>query len=124
MLATARRLITTSNALRNRILAVYGFLILFNLVAWGLALAAAAAYPILDRQHPRRSRHRRPGTDPTPFDDPRCSAVHRNPRQTGSLGDHQTVMTRAPERLAPLRRHRWTSSESEHRITLSDQLII
>ncbi len=47
MLATARRLITTSSALRNRILAVYGFLILFNLVAWGLALAASAAYPIL-----------------------------------------------------------------------------
>lgn len=47
MLATARRLITTSSALRNRILAVYGFLLLFNLAAWGLALAASAAYPIL-----------------------------------------------------------------------------
>ena len=47
MLATARRLITTSSALRNRIFAVYGFLILFNLIAWGLALAASAAYPIL-----------------------------------------------------------------------------
>lgn len=47
MLATAKRLITTSSALRNRIFAVYGFLILFNLVAWGLALAASAAYPIL-----------------------------------------------------------------------------
>ncbi len=47
MLTTARRLVTTSSALRNRIFAVYGFLLVFNLVAWGLALGASAAYPIL-----------------------------------------------------------------------------
>ena len=47
MLITARRLLTTSSALRNRIFAVYGFLLVFNLVAWGLALGASAAYPIL-----------------------------------------------------------------------------
>jgi high-affinity nickel-transport protein len=47
MLTTARRLLTTSTALRNRIFAVYGFLLVFNLVAWGLALGASVAYPIL-----------------------------------------------------------------------------
>ena len=47
MLTTARRLLTTSSALRNRIFAVYGFLLVFNVVAWGLALAASVAYPIL-----------------------------------------------------------------------------
>ena len=47
MLTTARRLLTTSSAVRNRIFAVYGFLLIFNLVAWGLALGAAASYPIL-----------------------------------------------------------------------------
>ena len=47
MLTTARRLITTSSALRNRIFAVYAFLLIFNVVAWGLALGASLAYPIL-----------------------------------------------------------------------------
>lgn len=47
MLITARRLLTTSSALRNRIVGVYGFLILFNVVAWALALGASVAYPIL-----------------------------------------------------------------------------
>lgn len=47
MLSTARRLITTSSDLRNRIFGVYGFLLAFNLVAWGLALGASIAYPIL-----------------------------------------------------------------------------
>ena len=47
MLATTRRLVSTSSALRNRIVGVYAFLALFNVLAWGLALAASAAYPIL-----------------------------------------------------------------------------
>jgi high-affinity nickel-transport protein len=47
LLATAVRLVRTSSDLRNRILAVYGFLVVFNVVAWGLALAASSAYPIL-----------------------------------------------------------------------------
>jgi len=47
MLTTAHLLLTTSSAVRNRIFAVYGFLLVFNLVAWGLALGASAAYPIL-----------------------------------------------------------------------------
>jgi high-affinity nickel-transport protein len=47
MLTTARRLITTSSALRNRIFAVYAFLLIFNVLAWGLALGASLAYPIL-----------------------------------------------------------------------------
>ena len=37
MLTTAHRLLTTSSAVRNRIFAVYAFLLVFNLVAWGLA---------------------------------------------------------------------------------------
>jgi high-affinity nickel-transport protein len=47
LLVTALRLVRTSSDLRNRILAVYGFLLVFNVVAWGLALVASAAYPIL-----------------------------------------------------------------------------
>jgi nickel/cobalt transporter (NiCoT) family protein len=41
------RLIRTSTDLRNRILRIYGVLLVFNLVAWALALAAAQSYPIL-----------------------------------------------------------------------------
>ncbi len=47
MLTSLRRLLGTSGALRRRVLAVYAFLVVFNVVAWGLALAASAAYPIL-----------------------------------------------------------------------------
>jgi high-affinity nickel-transport protein len=47
MLTTLRRLIGTSSALRNRVVGVYVFLALFNLVAWGLAITASAAYPIM-----------------------------------------------------------------------------
>ena len=47
MLTTLHRLMSTSSALRNRVIGVYVFLALFNLVAWGLALGASAAYPIL-----------------------------------------------------------------------------
>jgi nickel/cobalt transporter (NiCoT) family protein len=47
VVATAIRLARTSSALRNRILRVYAFLLVFNAVAWGLALYASATYPIL-----------------------------------------------------------------------------
>ena len=47
MLATTRRLLTTSSALRDRIFRVYGFLIVFNVGAWALALFASVQYPIL-----------------------------------------------------------------------------
>ena len=47
MLASAARLLTSSSELRNRIFRLYGFLIAFNLVAWGLTIAAALQYPIL-----------------------------------------------------------------------------
>ena len=36
-----------ASALRHRIISVYVFLVLFNLVAWGSALAASTAYPIM-----------------------------------------------------------------------------
>ena len=47
MLTTLRRLLGSSGSLRTRVVAVYAFLLLFNLVAWGLALGASSAYPIL-----------------------------------------------------------------------------
>src|SRR5512142_1525804 len=47
MLSTALRLVRTSSELRNRILRVYGFLLVFNVVAWGVALFASASFPIL-----------------------------------------------------------------------------
>jgi high-affinity nickel-transport protein len=47
VLATALSLVRTSSALRNRILRVYAFLLVFNVGAWALALVAAASYPIL-----------------------------------------------------------------------------
>jgi high-affinity nickel-transport protein len=47
MLTTLRRLLGTSGALRRRVIGVYVFLVLFNVVAWGLALGASAAYPIM-----------------------------------------------------------------------------
>jgi high-affinity nickel-transport protein len=47
VLATALDLVRTSSDLRNRILAVYAFLLVFNVAAWGVALLASAAYPIL-----------------------------------------------------------------------------
>jgi high-affinity nickel-transport protein len=47
VLSNTIRLIRTSTDLRNRILRVYGFLLVFNLVAWGLALVAAQSFPIL-----------------------------------------------------------------------------
>src|SRR5258708_1993771 len=47
MLTNAMRLMTTPSALRSRILRVYAFLFVFNLGAWGVALAASIQYPIL-----------------------------------------------------------------------------
>jgi nickel/cobalt transporter (NiCoT) family protein len=47
VLATAFRLVRTSSDLRDRVLAVYGFLVVFNLAAWAVALVASQAYPIL-----------------------------------------------------------------------------
>jgi high-affinity nickel-transport protein len=45
--ATAIRLARTSSDLRNRIIRVYAFLLVFSVGAWGLALFAASSYPIL-----------------------------------------------------------------------------
>jgi nickel/cobalt transporter (NiCoT) family protein len=41
------RLLRTQSAIRSRIVRLYAFLVAFNLVAWGLALAASVRYPIL-----------------------------------------------------------------------------
>jgi high-affinity nickel-transport protein len=46
-LTTLRRLLGTSGDLRRRVVAVYIFLAVFNVVAWVMALAASAEYPIL-----------------------------------------------------------------------------
>src|SRR6476660_5770670 len=47
MFGNAVRLLTSPSALRNRILRVYGFLFVFNVGAWVLAIAASVQYPIL-----------------------------------------------------------------------------
>ena len=47
MLSTTLRLLTTPGDVRTRIVRVYAGLIAFNVVAWGLALAVSARYPIL-----------------------------------------------------------------------------
>ena len=47
MVANALSLLRTPSPVRTRIFRLYAFLIAFNLVAWGLALAVSAAYPIL-----------------------------------------------------------------------------
>jgi high-affinity nickel-transport protein len=44
---TAARLFGSSRELRQRLLRLYAFLVLFNLTAWSLVLIAAASYPIL-----------------------------------------------------------------------------
>ena len=46
MASPLRRLLAPS-PVRNRVLAAYGFILAFNVVAWGVALAASSAYPIL-----------------------------------------------------------------------------
>ena len=47
MLSTARRMLLTPSPMRTRIFGLYGFLIAFNVIAWGLALLASAQYPVL-----------------------------------------------------------------------------
>ena len=47
MIANAIQLLKTSSELRNRIVRVYGFLLVFNLGAWLLAIVASVQYPIL-----------------------------------------------------------------------------
>jgi len=47
LVASALNLLRTPSPVRTRIIRLYAFLILFNLVAWGLAVAASVSYPIL-----------------------------------------------------------------------------
>jgi high-affinity nickel-transport protein len=47
MLSTFRRVARGPGALRRRVIGVYVFLAIFNLVAWGLAIASSAAWPIM-----------------------------------------------------------------------------
>jgi high-affinity nickel-transport protein len=47
MLSTTRRLLGSPGALRRRVIALYAFLIAFNLAVWGVALVASTSYPIL-----------------------------------------------------------------------------
>ena len=47
MVANALSLLRTASPLRTRIIRLYAFLVAFNVVAWGLALAVSASYPIL-----------------------------------------------------------------------------
>src|ERR1044071_1766907 len=47
MVATIREMLTKASPVRSRIFRLYGFLIAFNVAAWGLALIAAVQYPIL-----------------------------------------------------------------------------
>jgi high-affinity nickel-transport protein len=47
MVANAFRLLRSPSPVRTRIVRLYAVLIAFNLIAWGLALAASVRYPIL-----------------------------------------------------------------------------
>ena len=47
MVANALSLLRSPSPVRTRIIRLYAFLIAFNVVAWVLALAASASYPIL-----------------------------------------------------------------------------
>ena len=47
MVDSALRLLRTAGPVRSRIVRMYTFLIAFNVLAWGLALAASISYPIL-----------------------------------------------------------------------------
>jgi high-affinity nickel-transport protein len=47
MVDSALRLLRTAGPVRTRIVRMYAFLIGFNVLAWGLALAASIQYPIL-----------------------------------------------------------------------------
>src|SRR5258706_1577493 len=47
MLGSALAAITSSSEIRSRVLRVYGFLLVFNLGSWAIALLASIQYPIL-----------------------------------------------------------------------------
>jgi high-affinity nickel-transport protein len=47
MLTALRNLLGSSTALRNRVIAVYVFLALFNVVVWALAILSSTAFPIM-----------------------------------------------------------------------------
>lgn len=47
MVQSTLRLLRTPGPVRTRIIRLYAFLIAFNVVAWGLALAVSVSYPIL-----------------------------------------------------------------------------
>jgi high-affinity nickel-transport protein len=47
MLASTKRLLGSDPALRRRIVRTYAFLLVFNVLAWGIALGASFEYPIL-----------------------------------------------------------------------------
>ena len=47
MVDSALRLLRTAGPVRTRVVRMYIFLIAFNVLAWGLALAASISYPIL-----------------------------------------------------------------------------
>ena len=47
MVDSALRLLRTAGPVRTRVVRMYVFLIAFNVLAWGLALAASISYPIL-----------------------------------------------------------------------------
>jgi nickel/cobalt transporter (NiCoT) family protein len=47
LLVALRRLLGTSTALRNRVVGIFVFLALFNVVVWALAIGSAAAFPIM-----------------------------------------------------------------------------
>ena len=47
MLTTYRHLLGSSSAVRHRVIGVYVFLALFNVLAWTLAIASSAAYSIM-----------------------------------------------------------------------------
>jgi nickel/cobalt transporter (NiCoT) family protein len=47
LISALRPLLGSSGTTRRRVIGVYAFLAAFNLLAWGVALVASAAYPIL-----------------------------------------------------------------------------
>ena len=47
VISTARQLLSSSGEVRGRLARLYGFLLVFNVVAWGLILGASVSYPIL-----------------------------------------------------------------------------
>lgn len=47
MVHSVAQLLRTASPVRSRIIRLYAFLLAFNVVAWGLAIAASISYPIL-----------------------------------------------------------------------------